>query len=239
MQWLISDPNGITVLTTGGGSAFLDAEQKLAKGALMKQNPSYTEGSPELEDALKRTAPQWMSAAAAKYVKHLSPADYEMAKQITPHFFAEESKAKEVGIRSGDRIAPEVRKANLATWENHAEEHFKKYMQSGEKDPDINAAMDDLEEWIGTAIYGDTDEPELLAVSATRSAGNRKYVEEIKEGVLKHIKDWWYKKGGGSGVGQEENVRQASLLQAAKSGGKKGAYARGVLRREKKGLDLP
>jgi hypothetical protein len=246
MRWLISDPNGVAILTTGGGSAFLDAEKKLAKGGLMKDNPSYTEGSAELEDALDRLKPQWMSAAAAKYVKHLSPSDYEMAKQITPHFFAADAEAKEVGIKDGDRVAPSTRKANLKTWENHAEDHFRKYMRDGTNDTSIEAAMEDLEQWIGAAVYGETEEPQLLAVSATRSEGNRRYVSEIVEGVIKHVENWWMtpdkvdeagKQIGGSGIAIEENPRQAGLLRAAKKPGKKGQYARGELRRQRRKKD--
>ncbi len=222
MQWLISDPNGVAVLTTGGGSSFLDAEKALAKGSLMKTNPDLVEGSPELDDALKRTAPQWMSAAAAKYVKHLSPNDYEMAKQITPHFFAKEQEAKEVGIKEGDRIAPEVRAGNLKTWNNHAETHFRNYMQSGGNEPDIEAALADLDEWMSVAIYGESNEPELLAVSATRSAGNRRYVDEMKEGVTKHIKQWWHKKSG-SGIATEENKAEAD--HQARLSGARGSRA--------------
>jgi hypothetical protein len=208
MQWLISDPNGVTILTTGGGSAFLDAEKKLAKGALMKSNPSLTEGSAELEDALDRNKPKWMSVAAGKYVKHLSPSDYEMAKQLTPHFFAEE-KEKERGVISGDRMAPETRKANVTTWESHAETHFNNYMKDPNNDPSIEAAMEDLEQWIGSAVYGDTDEPELQEVTATRGPGNVRYVNDIKEGVLKHIKEWWASKKG-SGIAKEENPDEAA-----------------------------
>jgi hypothetical protein len=246
IRWFISDPNGIAIMQTGGGSTYLKSEKKLAKGSLMKNDPSLTEGSAELEDALERTSPQWLTAAATKYLKYLSPKDYELAKQITPHFFAQESEAPEVGIKSGDRIDPGVREANLKTWENHAEEHFKKYMQSGEKDPDIEAAMADLEEWMDAAIYGETEEPELLAVSATRSAGNRRYVEEMREGVLKHIKAWWHSRKG-SGVAKEENEAEAG--HQARLSGSRGPRAQRRARmferrRNKKkkddgGLNLP
>jgi hypothetical protein len=243
IRWFISDPAGIEILTTGGGASYLKAEKGMAKGKLMKDNPSYTEGSQELLDALERTAPQWTATAAAKYLKWLSPENYELAKQITPHFFEQESEAKEVGIKSGDRIAPEVREANLATWENHAEDHFRKYMQSGENVPDIDAAMDDLEEWMNIAIYGESDDPALLAVSATRSEGNRRYVAEMKAGVLKHIEQWWYKKSG-SGIAAEENPEQSALLRAAAGGGRRSRIAKMKLRRQKKknddgGLNLP
>ena len=225
MQWFISDPDGLAILhSQGGGSSFVNAEMEIAKGALMASNPDLKEGDPVLESKLSRMEPEIVAKAAAKYLEHLDPKNAAVAEQLTPHFFAPK-KEKERGIINAERQDPKVRKNNVDTWKKHAEAHLNEYFANPNNDPNIDAAMDNLDQWLRAAIYGDTDEPVLQAVTAARGPGTSRYVSEVLEAVPDHIKKWWHTKGG-SGVAQEENpeaATQGRLL--AGRGGRRGAQA--------------
>jgi hypothetical protein len=231
MQWFTSDPAGLAMMNApGGGNSYIVAEAKRAKGALMAQNPDLKDESPELLSKLDRLEPQIMMRAAAAYLEAQDPAAFEQAKVQTPWFF-EVPKEKERGITNDSRLDPKVRKRNVSTWKTHAQTHFNEYMQDTTNDPSIDAAIDDLEQWLGAAVYGDTDEPELQAITAARGQGTTRYVSEILEQVPKHIRGWWPK----SGIAREENLEEARIQE-----GMSGKYGpRGMRRaaRKKRLLD--
>ncbi len=235
MQWFISDPAGLGVLhAEGGGASFVKEQLETAKGILMRDNPDLKEGTPELESKLARMEPQIVAKAAAKYLEHLDPNAYATAQQVTPHFFDQRAKDRERGIVDDKRQAPKVRQRNIDTWKDHAETHFNEYMENPNNDSSIDAALDNLDQWLRAAVYGDTDDPKLQAVTAARGEGTRRYVSDIFDQIPEHIRKWWATKEG-SGIAQEENPREADIARrAAGKGGRRGRQRARILERERK-----
>jgi hypothetical protein len=242
MGWLISDPGGLAILhAPGGGGSDVASERDLAMSELMRDNPELKEGDPELEAKLKRLEPQWVTAAAAKYIKRIDPKMHDDVKQAAPHFFADEA-GKERGIISDERQDPAVIQRNVDSWGRAAEDHFNKYMANPNNDPSIEAAMDEMDEWLRKAIYGDTDEPKLSAITAARGQGTKRYVDDVLEQVPEHIRAWWHSKDG-SGIGKTENPEAAAIESRAASakagkGGRRARQAAAVRKRalNKKGI---
>jgi hypothetical protein len=234
VQWFVSDPDGIAVMNSpGGGASYLAAEEKTARGDIMAQNPDLKEGDPVLESKLKRAEPQWKMAAVTKYLESLDPAIADQARMATPHFFADLTQEKERGIVSDKRQAPEVRQRNVDTWKKHAETHFNEYMENPDNSSDIGAALDDLEQWLGAAVYGDTDEPGLQAVTAARGEGTERYVSDILEQIPEYIRNWWHTKKG-SAIAQEENPEETRLKRAPSR--RAAQRAARLLKKKNKGL---
>ena len=235
MQWFTSDPAGLAMMhAPGGGNSFVVAEAKIARGKIMKDNPDLKIGDPRIDAKLDKREPLIMMKAAGKYLKQLDPAAYAAAQEATPHFFVLKQDQAERGIVS-DRQDPKVRQQNVDKWKEYAQDHFNKYMENPANDSSIDAAMDDLEQWLGAAVYGDTDELELQAITAARGQGTTRYVGEILDQIPDHIKNWWATKGG-SGIAQEENPEAAARarLLSGKSGTRRARQAARVAERERK-----
>lgn len=212
IQWLISDPNGISLLDSGG-EAFIVEEKQKAFRHLQAADPDLIYGTPDAEEALERIKSQWIGNAAKRYLKKANPKLYAQEKKAAPHFFAE-AEERERGVIEDKRMDPKVRKQKVDSWGKAAEDHFKAYMADPNNDPSFAAAMDDLDAWLRAAIYGDTDEPSLVGMTAARGEGTRKYVAEVLKSVPKHIRDWWASPEG-SALAQELNPQEAELFKRA------------------------
>ncbi len=195
MGWLTSDPNGYQLLETAGAK-YLNAEKQAALGHLMSENPDMDPESTEMLQMLKGMQPQYVRYAATKFLKEHDPQAYQDAKKTAPHWFATDEEENDRGVVSADRQDPAVRRKNVATWQTHAQTHVKEFMKDPGNEATLEAVMADLEEWLGKAVFGDTDEPLLQAVTATRGEGNKKYVADVLDQVPEAIRNWWWKEGG-------------------------------------------
>jgi hypothetical protein len=247
VQWLRGDPDGLAVLhSKGGGGSFVTEERRLVEARVHKDFPDLEPLDDEFIAKVESHESQYVLAAALKFIASQNPADLDKVKEESPHFF-KESGPGDAAIVSDKRMSPDRRQSHVDTWRDHAERHFDEYMSDPANPPGIDAAMANLDEWLRAAIYGETGEDHLKGSTAARGKGTKRLVDQILTEVPEHISKWWATKGGGSGIGQEENPRRAGLLQMRAGGGKRGRMAAAELRdlkqkRKKKGdggLNLP
>jgi len=221
MQWFTSDPDGITVLKTGG-APYLDAEKNRAIAEIIKDNPDINPDpeSLEMKAKLDKFRPRIVANAAVDYLTWLDPAMAEQAKQATPHFFeqAMQQKNPPPAIVSDKRMSPDERAKNVDLWKEAAASHFDAYFKNANNDPNIESAFDDLETWLRKAIRGETNEGQLSGITIARGPGTEALANEVLEQVPVAVRDWWARENG-SKIAQELNPDEAASARAAAGSG--------------------
>ena len=230
VPWLISDPNGLALMQAiGGGASYVKAEEDLAIGGILKDHPDWDMESSEMIQALKAKESQFVMGGALQMLKKLLPPEqFAQIKQAAPHFFEKDTPGGEVGIVSDKRMGPSARAQNVETWKNHAKTHIAEWFQRTGNTGKIEDAMAELEEWLHAAIYRETEEPRLVAVTMARGPGTKRLAEEVLKEVPAFIRKWAMEEGG-SDIGAELNPEEAGLRKAASGVGKKARAARGIL----------
>jgi hypothetical protein len=189
VQWLTTNPDGIAVLNTEGGmgASMVLQEKKIAEGAILKKYPNLSRGDDEFDAKVAAQQPKWMMAGALRFIEKMSPADLEMVKQQAPQFF-EDEKPSDVAVVNDERMPPETRDEYTTTWKKHAATWLDAYMLNPDNDPSVDAVMDAMDEWLSVAIFGETDEPHLAAVTAARGKGTKTYTDQVREEVPAYIR---------------------------------------------------